>query len=74
MVARYENLFNPDDVVEQGGKYLIQITFILLLKIVTILRFNFIFFKVEFDFYLSVNIELHRDEVVNGKTLTKWLV
>lgn len=74
MVTWHKNFLNSNDVIEQGWKDLVKITLILLLKVVAILCFNFVFFKIKFDFYLSVNIELHSDEVMDRETLTEWLI
>jgi len=46
MVTGDENFFNSNNVVKQGRKNLVKVPLILLLKAVTVLGFNLIFFEV----------------------------
>ena len=66
VVSRNDDFLHTYQVVEERRQHFVQIAFILLFKIVPVLRLNLVFSKVEFDLSLPFNIELHSYEVMNS--------
>jgi len=73
-LSRHDNLLNSDQVVEQGGEDIIELSFNFWLECGSILLFNLLRREIDLDAHFPINLKVHGDEVMQGQALSQRLI